>query len=295
MRIAFLIVTLALTRVAAADTGSATAAVGTDESGFVGEDIPTHLSIDDCAPNPTTATHEQLLSRGAEYYERGEQLYLQGDYPGAVRELVSSYCTLPYYSILKDIGQAYERALDFELAIAYLRRYRRDIPDDAVRASACAADPQDDKRNITSRITILLNLNAAVLVDTNVVDAEITLENSGRVVGRAKSGTLFTVQGGRKYEMTITRPGYITIHEQIRAVIGKPFTLYVPLARQHGRLHVRASPADARIYLDGRFLGIGDAALDIEATTYGLHVEASERQARATRRSRSCPTPRPTS
>jgi hypothetical protein len=270
----------AAARVAAADPSDAPPSTGTaaDESGVVGEDIPTHLAIDDCTPNPQGATREQLVARGAEYYERGEQLYLQGDYPGAVRELISSYCTLPYYSILKDIGQAYERALDFELAIAYLRRYRHDIPDDAVRSSPCAADPQDDKKNITARIAVLLSLDANVRIDSNVDDAEITLENSGRVVGRAQAGKLFEVRGGRKYEMTIARAGYDTVHQEIRAVIGKPFTLYVPLTRQKGRLHVRAAPADARVYLDGRFLGVGDVALDVEATTYGLHIEASGRE-----------------
>jgi hypothetical protein len=273
-------------RVAAADTtgdGSDAAATesgstAADDSGFVGEAIPTHLDIDDCAPNPPGASRGELVAKGAEFYERGEQLYLQGDYRGAVHELVSSYCTLPYYSILKDIGQAYERALDFELAIAYLRRYRRDIPDNAQRSSPCAADPQDDKKNITSRISVLLALDANVSIDTNVKDAEITLENSGRVIGRAKSGESFFVRGGRKYEMTIASPGYEAVHQEVRAVIGKPLTMYVPLQREHGRLTVRAQPADAKIYLDTRFLGIGEASLPVEAQTYGLHVEAPDYQ-----------------
>ena len=81
------------------------------DTGYVGEDIPSRLEIDDCRPNDPTLTHDQLLAQGGEHYERGEQLYLQGDYKGAVRELVASYCTISFYSILKDIGQAYERDL----------------------------------------------------------------------------------------------------------------------------------------------------------------------------------------
>ena len=72
---------------------------------------------------------DEVTRRGAEHYDRGETLYQQGDYEGAVRELVYSYCLVPaFYTILEDIGQIYERNLDYEKAIGYLERYVRAVP-----------------------------------------------------------------------------------------------------------------------------------------------------------------------
>ena len=93
------------------------------------------LEVDNCPRKDPALSEEELRRRGAEHYLRGETLYLQGDYLGAVKEFVSSYCLIPYYSILKDIGQAFERKLDYERAILYLQRYVDEIPGDAKRAS----------------------------------------------------------------------------------------------------------------------------------------------------------------
>ena len=38
---------------------------------------------------------------GSEHYERGETLYAQGDYEGAVLELVYGYCLAPTYYTLR--------------------------------------------------------------------------------------------------------------------------------------------------------------------------------------------------
>ena len=104
----------------------APAAAAAPDTGYVGREI-TPLEIDDC--KPTELTPDEVTRQGAEHYDRGETLYHQGDYEGAVRELVYSYCLVPaFYTILEDIGQIYERNLDYEKAIGYLERYVRAVP-----------------------------------------------------------------------------------------------------------------------------------------------------------------------
>ena len=63
------------------------------DAGFIGKDIAV-LEIDDCAPAPQV-TPDQLIKIASEHFERGEVLYVQGDYKGAVKELVAAYCIKP--------------------------------------------------------------------------------------------------------------------------------------------------------------------------------------------------------
>src|SRR5262249_4811217 len=116
------------------------------DAGYIGRGI-TPLEIDDC--KPTDLSKDEVFKQGDEHFERGKILYSQGDYEGAVGELVYSYCLVPsFYSILKDIGQAYERNLDYEKAIGYLERYVKQVPAGARPTAACEGDPQIDKANV---------------------------------------------------------------------------------------------------------------------------------------------------
>lgn len=85
------------------------------------------LEVDDCPAKPSLP-QDKLIGIAREHYNRGEILYVQGDYAGAVQEFTASYCLYPYFTILKDIGQAYERQLDYQRAIAYLERYVFAVP-----------------------------------------------------------------------------------------------------------------------------------------------------------------------
>ena len=70
--------------------GMATTALaqGSDSTGYVGRTKP-RLEIDDCRPNDPTLSQDALRQRASEHFQRGETLYVQGDYEGAVTELVA--------------------------------------------------------------------------------------------------------------------------------------------------------------------------------------------------------------
>lgn len=246
----------------------------TRDGGYIGKEIPI-LEIDDCPPPPQVSP-EDLRKIGSEHFERGEVLYVQGDYKGSVKELVAAYCIAPYYTILKDIGQAYERELDYERAIAYLERFVMSVPKDAKRANACAADPQDERKNVLARINVLGALKAKILINTEPGDAKITLSNDAGIAGRGRAGQELEVPGGR-YEVLIERDGYHPVTQEIPAKIGKPYTIFTKLEPLKGRVRVRVVPADARLFIDNRQVGAGAYENEMPGGRYKLTAEASGR------------------
>ncbi len=242
------------------------------DSGFIGQERQV-LEIDDCRPH-AQMTEDKIRQTAKEHYERGEVLYVQGDYPGAVTELVDSYCLTPYYTMLKDIGQAYERELEYEKAIAYLERYVQAVPRDAQRTSACATDPQDDKQNVIARITVLRRLRAHILVQTVPPDAKITLSNDAGIAGLAKSGQEIEVLGG-SYQLKIEHEGFHPVEREVHTEIGKPYTFFEPLQPIKGRLRIRVTPADARMFLDNSEVRVDNGIFDSEIDG-GKHVITAE-------------------
>ena len=237
------------------------------------------LEIDDCPAPDESLTRAQLLQRGAERYDRGSTLYLQGDYIGSAQELIGAYCAVPaFYTILKDIAQSYERLLEYEKAIAYLERYVAAIPPDAKRANDCAVDPQIDRQNTLRRIEVLKRLDAHVFVETTPEDAQITIQSKERTAALGESGTEIKIPGGGAYEMIVEKVGYQTQRRSIELKIGKPHTYYFELKRLEGRLSIQTTPADARIFIDKRFVGVGGARETLPAKPYELLVEAPGRE-----------------
>jgi tetratricopeptide (TPR) repeat protein len=243
--------------------------------GYIGG-VVIPLEIDDCKPNDLT--RQQIQKQGFEHFDRGSTLYAQGDYQGAVRELVYSYCLVPsFYTILKDIGQAYERDLDYEKAIGYLERYVRAVPPPGTPpCDVCPADPQQDKANVARRVEVLKKLKAKLYVESQPTGAQITIANDAGVAARARAGETIEVLGGH-YDMTTELDGYEPHHQAIDVRIGKPYTYFVPLVALKGRLSMQVTPSDARIFLGDRLVGIGHIDLALEANTYVVTSEAADR------------------
>lgn len=246
------------------------------DAGYIGGRLIPILEIDDCRQLDPKLTQDQIRAQASEHYQRGETLYLQGDYDGAVTELVAAYCLSPYYTILKDIGQAYERSLEYEKAIGYLERYIAAVPPDARRANDCAADPKEDKANVARRTQVLQNLTAKVYVETDPPDAYITIANDSGTKANGRSRKQIDVLGGR-YEMTVERDGYEPSTQVIEVGIGKPYTKYVKLEPLKGTLSVQVSPPDARVFLGKLFVGIGSYQAALPSGTYTISAEAPNR------------------
>jgi hypothetical protein len=283
MRAIAFIVVVTGAAIAWADSQSASTKREDDhDAGFIGKSIP-KLEVDDCPVIDPAMTPEQIQARGRERYARGETLYIQGDYEGAVRELVGSYCLIRYYSILKDIGQAYERKLDYERAIGYLSKYIAEIPQGAQRVSACAPDPQEDRENVSRRIKVLSELKAQVFVQIDVPATELggqkarlTIQNDAGVAARGYSGDTLEVPAGI-YFITVELDGYQTLNERETIQIGKPYTFFYHMPARTGTLSIQASPEDARIFVEDQFAGVGRAEKILKGGRYHVMTEAQGR------------------
>ena len=244
------------------------------DTGFLGRELST-LEIDDCRAIDPAQPQDTRLRLASEHYSRGETLYLQGDYDPAVKEFVAAYCLVPNYTMLKSIGQAFERDLEYEKAIAYLTRYLTSVPPDAKRTSVCGPEPQDDKETIRRRVKVLAGLPSRVYVGTTPSGAKITL-SSDTVKSRGTSGEQMQILGG-KYEMLVELPGYQSVTQQIEVRIGKPYTFFVPLLPELGTLSIQATPSDARLYVNDRYAGTGRLDEKVPGGTYEITAEASGR------------------
>ncbi len=240
------------------------------------------LEVDRC-PH-TVADDTELRRQGQERYSRGLTLYLQGDYKGAVTEFVASYCKISSFgwSLLKDIGLAYERDLNYEMAVAYFERYVAAIPETAQRTDSCAVDPLKDREAMRGRVAVLRDLKAHVLIQTVPGKASITIErkDNGVLVKRGVSGDTFELIAG-DYRIRTDLRGYEASTKSISTKIGKPENHLIPLTAQTGTVSVQVTPGDAKIYLvDGlvdRFVGVGKYEAKLDVKRYTVRAEKAGR------------------
>jgi tetratricopeptide (TPR) repeat protein len=204
-------------------------------------EVAAPLEIDACPPRAVDLPEATLIERAGQAYDRGEVLYVQGDYAAAIDAFVESYCTVPYYTVLKDVGQAYERLLEYERAIAYLERYVASVPDDATRGGPCAPEPREDRANVAARVRVLAGLPAKLRITTSPDGARVTLRRGDTVVARVVTGQGILEARAGTYAMTIERDGFEPITTEVTAAIGKPYSYYFQLTPRRGTLRCACS------------------------------------------------------
>jgi hypothetical protein len=169
--------------------------------------------------------------------------------------------------VLKAIAQAHERKLHYEQAIAYFERYVLAIPDDA-------KDATQEKQTISTRIQVLANLPSKIQVATLPKGALVTFadDEGHRAEARADAEPIELVAG--HYTMTVALAGFETQARQVDIGIGKPYSFVAELPPLRGRLHIRTTPTDARIFLDDRLVGLGSWDDAVPAARYVVSIES---------------------
>ncbi len=217
---------------------------------------------------PAGLSEDEIDARTEEHWDRGHILYAQGDFDGAIDEFVAAYCHGRYASILFDIGQAYERLVDYERAVAYWDRYVVDAPED-----------ERAKRDMVAyRVETLRRLPARIKVATLPPGATVTLTGPTGVAAedRANENEPIEVRRGL-YSMRIELAGYEPIVREVSAEIGQPYSYYFRLEPLRGRVRISASPATARIFVDDKLVGIGNYSDNLPIGTYRVTVEGAGR------------------
>lgn len=247
------------------------------DDGYIGSH-KVKLEIDDCPP-PPDLDQAAILEIASEHYDRGTVLFLQGDYEGAIQESVGFLCLVPGGTdVLYNVGQSYERLLEFEKAIGYYERYVIAKPGETSAEIA-------ERQNVASRIQVLERLPARVQVTTEPVGATLAFTDEYGVrksAGEVRAAEPIEVQAGT-YTLTVELPGYETVERTLEARIGQPYSFFIPLQPRKGRLVVTAEPADARIFVDNRLAGIGRYVDEVPRGTYEVTVESPGRVAETRR------------
>ncbi len=222
--------------------------------------------IEDC-DETAGLSDEELVKRAEDHYERGQILYEQGDYLGAIAEFATGHCARPDPSWFYNIGQTFERLTEYEKAVSYFERFLRESDE---------SDPNTGKARI--RVEVLKKQPARITVATDPPDAEVKLYSAGALAARGiANGTDQILVTRGKYEMRIELPGYESISHPLATQIGLPQSFHFRLTPRKGRVHVTTDPREARIFIDKTLYGIGlfDGALPIGR--YQLVVEAKNR------------------
>jgi len=74
------------------------------------------------------------------------------------------------------------------------------------------------------------------------------------------------------HSIVLTRPGYEAVTRQVSLSAGEQRTLAVPLSGVFGEVAVRAQPADAQVYVDGKLSGAANQTLRLVATTHDIEI-----------------------
>jgi tetratricopeptide (TPR) repeat protein len=250
------------------------AAATTRKTGYGSDGYLDRLSkgtdeVERCRPREE-GNERQLIERAADHYDRGLVLYEQGDYQGAVREFVVAYCDKPHPKMFLNIGQAYERMLDFEKAVAYFERFILE-----------SDDSEPNRKRAAIRVEVLRSLPARILVATVPPGAQVTLSGETGVTARARANGIDPIEVRKGvYTMRVELAGHEPVIEQLVAEIGRPYSYYFRLEPKKGVVRVAATPSDARIFLGDRLAGIGSYLETVPIGTYRLLVEAEGRPSR---------------
>jgi formylglycine-generating enzyme required for sulfatase activity len=74
------------------------------------------------------------------------------------------------------------------------------------------------------------------------------------------------------HSIVLTRSGYEAVTRQVSLSPGEQRTLAVPLSGVFGEVAVRAQPADAQLYVDGKLSGTANQTLRLVATTHDIEI-----------------------
>jgi len=248
---------------------------GHPDTGYIGG--PTRTPEVDACRTPTDVAPAELRARASEHYQRGNTLYVQGDYDGAIEEFVAAYCDAPHYEMLKNIAQSFERELDYGKAVAYLSRYILEMPKD---------DPAlaGQMEQISFRVQVLSNLPARVRVATVPPGARVSLVGETGVNARGTAGSKKPMEVRKgSYELRVELDGYEPISQKIEVEIGQPYSYYFRLEPKRGTMRVIADTSSARIFVDNKLVGIGTYTERVPIGVHSVTVEADGRRRTARR------------
>lgn len=195
------------------------------------------------------------------HYESAQRLYDEGRYLEAIADFQVAYRKKPHPNVLYNIGQAYERLLDYGASVAAFSRYLAE------------AEPTDPRRKIVeNRLRILGSLPARISVSSIPDRVQATLRNNQGLEQRGETPHQFSVPAG-DYTLELTRPGWQTETQTIHVEIGQPYFYQYRLERSTVDTRIDTDPSGARVFIDERLVGETPYRGRLEVGRHDLLVE----------------------
>lgn len=149
------------------------------------------------APPGQTPAQQRAYAR--ELYTNGQQLFRQGDFPGAQRSFEEAYKVAPNPVVLLSIAECQVRTEQFTAAIDSLRTYLKERP------------TAPDKPQVEAQIEVLLAKPATLTVQSSVDGASIAVD--GNATGRVTPTDLELTAGD--HNIALQLDGYVPNEQSV--------------------------------------------------------------------------------
>lgn len=198
----------------------------------------------------------------------GSRLYGSGNYKLAIERFREAYDLNPDPGLLYRIGLSYQQNRDWSSCVETMQQYLDRQPG--------RVDPQIDRaRTVRDLCEARIERDQKLIVESQPPGARVFVDNRNTGARGQTPVEMFLRPG--KHRVWVELDGYAPHMADIEVQPATPYRMTVTLAPQQdlGWLFVDASVKEARIYIDGRNVGLTPMAAptQIEAGTHQIIVE----------------------
>lgn len=215
---------------------------------------------------PTTALaaseQKEAEKEAATRFQRGVQLYKDGDYEAALTEFKQAYRIAPFYEVLYNIGLTQRRLFQYGEAVKSLNDYLAAGGKKVTSARRDAVKKElDEIRQLTCEVTIVVKGEAGAVVSVD-----------GQDVGTAPFKEPVLLRPGKR--TIVAKRGEDIATETPSLLAASKATVTLEPKRAEGKLVVESDPPGAIIAVDGVLQG---EAPVLAAVGVGAHTVAADK------------------
>jgi tetratricopeptide (TPR) repeat protein len=192
------------------------------------------------APAAMAEQRDQAVAR--EHYRRGEQLFLGGDYVGALEAFRSAYRAAPHPVVLKSLAACHHRLRQYRVAAELYERYLRERPG------------APDRAEVEAELARLRATPGTVRLVTQPAGAQVTVDGA-RVEGSTPA--VVSLAPGR-HAVAFDLAGYSTAVREFTVEFGAETTVEATLEPGAAQAPALPPPAGGPAPDDG--VGLGSQA-----------------------------------
>lgn len=174
----------------------------------------------DVTPGSATQPSPAVVAEAKQRFDRGLELYSEGEYPLALIEFTRAYELVSNYRVLYNIAQV-------GIQLGQYANARRALEEYLAKGGETIA--QDRREGVAHDLEMLRQRTAFLLITSNVAGAEILIDDVS--VGRTPTGSSLLVDAG-VHRIAVRHEGYLPKNNRVTLAGGDQQTLAVTLDPQ---------------------------------------------------------------